>query len=246
PDAESVFGYNRYLYSFGNPLNMSDPSGHVPCGAGTKCQSNRGVRNGIDRVLPSNESQTPLVQPDQQRQRVQNALPVMKEAAKDLWGCAIGNCLISIAQWTLSADVGGMWAPIGPAVRAQGSLAIDSDWGLAVIGSAGGGGSTPVVSGGLTATVTNAPSVDSLSGISVQAGGTIGTAFYAEGIAFTDSSSDQTYFGASVAPLTRVSATYFPPPIEGSVHGTVMHSSVSSINIIEMFFAPLEWFLGEE
>jgi len=41
-------------------------------------------------------------------------------------------------------------------------------------------------------------------------------------------------------------AALFPPPIEGSVHGTVMHSSVSSINIIEMFFAPLEWFLGEE
>ncbi|MCB9139753.1 MAG: RHS repeat-associated core domain-containing protein [Caldilineaceae bacterium] len=30
PDPGSVFGYNRYMYSLGNPLRFSDPSGHCP------------------------------------------------------------------------------------------------------------------------------------------------------------------------------------------------------------------------
>ena len=32
PDATEVFAYNRYMYTYGNPLNYTDPSGHTPGG----------------------------------------------------------------------------------------------------------------------------------------------------------------------------------------------------------------------
>ena len=31
PDPTSVFGYNRYMYTSGNPMNRIDPSGHSDC-----------------------------------------------------------------------------------------------------------------------------------------------------------------------------------------------------------------------
>jgi len=177
---------------------------------------------------------------------MRKGLPLAKQLTKTFWGCAIGSCSVSMDNWTGSVDFGGMVAPIGVAVRAQGSIAFDHEGGVALIGSFGGGGSTPVATGGVSITATNAPSVNNLGGTSVQAGGTFATVFYAEGIAFTDNSNDQTYYGLSVAPLSRLSVTYFPPPVEGSIHGTVMHSSVFSVNVIDLFFAPLEWFLRKE
>ena len=232
PDMGVLIDYNRFAYARANPLKYNDPSGHEPCGTMGDCTV----------------SDDPLVT-SQQSFRInmqQWGIPLAKVIAKEYWGCVLpGGCYASQTDWTASVDLGGMWAPVGPTARAQGSIAVDSDGGIALIGAFGGGGSTPVVSGGLTFSATNAPSVNNLSGMSVQAGGSAGTVYYAEGIFFRDDETGETYFGASVAPATRLSVTYFPPPLEGSIHGTAQHSSVFSTNFFDLIYAPLEWFFED-
>jgi RHS repeat-associated protein len=189
---------------------------------------------------------TPSRQSRDWRENARAGVALAKAVTKRYWGCGLLNCSISTEDWTGSVDVGAMLAPLGPAVRLQGSIAVDHQGGIALVGSWGGGGSTPVFSGGLSITGTNAPSVDNLAGQSVQAGGTAASVFAGEAIIFKDSTTGQYYYGLSVAPLSKLSFTYLPPPLEGSVHGTVMNSQVYSANVFDWLFAPLEWFLKED
>ena len=53
PDPENVFAYNRYMYVFGNPLRMSDPSGHVPCESVNGTCAGRGGRAKQPSAVPT-------------------------------------------------------------------------------------------------------------------------------------------------------------------------------------------------
>lgn len=154
-------------------------------------------------------------------------------------------------SWTGSVDFGGFWAPAAVTARGTFSVAVDHQGGVAVILSGGGGGSTPTTNIGVGVTGTNAPNVSTLTGYSVQSGGSIksptGQGVMAEGVVFTDKGSGQTYVGLSVSGVGS-----FPDPLIASVHGTFEYSWIPEIggiklqgNVIDWFFAPIEWVLQD-
>jgi RHS repeat-associated protein len=143
-------------------------------------------------------------QPRSWQENMRGALPVAKALYKQYWGCALGNCNLSMQDWTNSVDASGMWA-WGITVRGAISIAVDHTGGIALVTSVGGGGSTPVENLGLGITATNAPGVEKLSGYSVQAGGSIdaGVGIMAEGVFFSDGETNQPYYGLSISGIVH-------------------------------------------
>jgi len=254
---------NRYSYVQNNPTGRIDPTGHYDVVPGDDPYWNNtgsgGTQNYVYLPIISNQSPptlsrypsaafprkpVPVVpQPTSWLDTARRVTPVAKAATKDLWDCLFGSCALSIADWTGSIDIGGLAAPVGVAGRITGSVAMDSQSGLGLVFTLGAGGSTPTVAGGIGATFTNAPDVNKLAGDSVQIGGSVaaGIGVFAEGVFFKDSDTDHQYYELSVSGVGA-----FPNLIPGSIHATVERSWVTSVNLIDLFFYPVEQLLAED
>jgi DMSO/TMAO reductase YedYZ molybdopterin-dependent catalytic subunit len=148
------------------------------------------------------------------------------------WGAkdCLGNANLGL-QGTYQAGVGGS-AFLGVGVRADLSVAMDNEGDLALLFGIGGGGYTSAGYNkvGPFFTKTNAPSVDNLSGWSVQVGGQIGetASIGYEHIIF--SNEEQIYHGESVGGGSALMA-----PFPGEMHGTFEHTwMLDKLNLFDM------------
>lgn len=137
------------------------------------------------------------------------------------------------------ADI-GVLAGAGVAGRTSVTGAIDPHGGVMVLVNVGGGGIAPVTtSAGMTAGLSNAPSVKSLPGNSVQLGGAFGVpaAVTGEVSMFRDQSSGVPYYSVLVG-----GAAVAQPGV--AVWGTAEHSAqVWEYSIFDQLDAFYDWYI---
>ncbi|MCB9137760.1 MAG: RHS repeat-associated core domain-containing protein [Caldilineaceae bacterium] len=224
PDPGSVFGYNRYMYSLGNPLKFNDPSGHVVerTGGTSACRIFSCGKGIITKLAGERISRALFTVSESIEEPAMEAInfasdPIIRTAAK-----------ITSEQYegTQSIDIGFLRNFIGGAGgRGSLSLARDTSGNLAIISSEGFAGSTPAGFAGISVTVTNAPHIDYLAGTSIQGGGSLDLdspiGLFVEVIAIPNSEQRLPYQGVSIG-----GAGTYPDPLIGSIHGSVETSQI--------------------
>ena len=189
--------WTQHLYSYcgNNPVNMVDPTGHMPIKPIAVCDG------GTTRVVPEPE------QEEYSNPTVEWIKDIIKSGAKEIMPI-INRAEEILSQlnltWTRGVSVSG--TPSFWNYNAQLGISMDTKGNIALQRTLAGGitGGTPGIS--LTAynMITNAPTIENLEGPGYQIGGSLGVPVYgvplnagAEVNIIPDRKSNNAYFGAT-------------------------------------------------
>ena len=227
-----------YAYCNNNPVNMIDPTGHVPVYMTLLNDGNDGTV--IPEPTPASSGSEAIGIPNDNGETL--SLPALLNAIEKRKAQIaveyIGQPLLDIARFltkvfgkgTMVRGVEGNGA-FGIRGSFSFGIATDNSGNVALVGSAAGGGGTPSAGAGVFVTATNAPNIDELEGSYVQGGGSYGEGMIVGGdVSLFGSEGGNIYMG-----LTLSAGIGGNIPVPGEIHGEVGRTwMLLRINVFDM------------
>ena len=197
PDPDNVLDWNWYAYARNNPINYNDSTGHyIPMdddidGLNIRYDDNENIvilnggnifRNDVEKAFAN----TLLTNDGKYLNSLPSGIPIsnLKKSLQSAAG-ELGYMFAWDQGFTASLNISGMAFTSATGIRLGKSLAVDGFGHWGILNCFGGGGM--ILSGispiGLSMTITNSPSINNLSGWSVQIGGSV-SEFIGPGLEF--------------------------------------------------------------